>query len=152
MVRHTTTDDESAWNHTGDVYSDEYIDTVETCGLGDPNHRIAGDFVDVLATFEAFWSDGDVSVDVLAGGCNSCTTHAIDADVFAYIVTQNGPHTDSIYVGFGATDDTAVGAKLVGHALVRAANEVGVDVSWNESTNSKICLGDADAYGDTDDE
>jgi len=55
---------------------------------------------------------------------------------------------DSLYVGFGADDDVAIGAKLVAYTLVGIAKEHGVPVSWNGDTMKKVCLGDADAYDD----
>ena len=67
--------------------------------------------------------------------------------MYAYYVAQGTGGTKKLYVGFGASDDVAIGPKLVAYTLVGIAESNGVPVSWNGDTSKKVCLGDADAYG-----
>lgn len=138
MVR-TTTDDATVL--TGHRYKDP-----DTCGLYKSGHRIAAAFDDTLQAFIAAFDD--VNADVVAGGCNGCTTVDDDVDVWANYVAQGTHDTDTLYVGFGARDDADYDAEDVAEALIVAAAKNGVPVSWNGDTGKKVCLGDANAYDD----
>ena len=159
-VRVTTTSDETVDDDTDDdqpeAVTDGGVDTTltghtfkdpVTCGLYASGHRIATDFADVLRDFEDAF-DAGTTADVVAGGCNGCTTPSDDADVWAYYVAQGTDDVDTLYVGYGADDDAAIGSKLVAYILVGIAEDHGVPVSWNGETSKKVCLGDADAYDD----
>jgi len=54
---------------TGYKYKDP-----DTCDLYTPGHEIATDFADVLDEFESVVSSWSLTADVVAGGCNGCTT------------------------------------------------------------------------------
>lgn len=122
--------------------ADEFL-VANPCGLEDPYHAIDARFAEVLHAFEDAFDD--VEAEAVAGGCNGCTT--TDADVWAYYVAQ-GRGTDTLFVGFGASDDVAIGSKLVAYVLKGVAEEMGVPVSWNGDTSNKVCLGDASYYDD----
>ena len=141
MVRTTTADDRTDTVLTGHRFKDP-----DTCNLYTSGHRIAAEFAEVLEAFEDAFDD--VTADAVAGGCNGCTTVEDDVDVWANYVAQGTHDVDSLYVGFGASDDVAIGPKLVAYTLVGVSEEMGVPVSWNGDVMNKVCLGDADAYDD----
>jgi len=151
--QNTNTNDDDAGTPT--IMTDGGVDTVmtgyrykdpDTCGLYASGHRIAADFADVLDAFEDAFDHGDATV--VAGGCNGCT-HVGDANVWANYVAQGSDDIDSLFVGYGASDDTEVTAADVAALLVIIARDMGVPVSWNGDTSKKVCLGDADAYDES---
>jgi len=136
---------ESATRDDGMVYTGHTFKRTATCDFYQSGHVIAPEFAEVLHAFEEAWADDDTDATVVAGGCNGCTDKG-DADVWAYYVAQNDGYYDSMYVGYGAADDSPVGAKLVAYTLLGVADELGVPASWDGETSSKVCLGDATAY------
>ena len=129
------------------VESDKYKDP-EACSLYKEGHSIAAEFDNVLQEFaEAF---GNLNVEVVAGGCNGCTTFGIDTedvDVYAYYVAQNSG-VETLYLGYGVGDDVEVDAETVADTLVGIANRLGVPVDWDGDVDKCVCLGDAEAYED----
>jgi hypothetical protein len=111
----------------------------DTCGLYESGHEIAAPFDDVLTAFEDSYDD-DITVDVVAGGCNTCTRPDSDADVWAYYVAQGSDDTETLFVGYGSTDDCALSSREVGERLLTAAATVGVDAEWDGDTSHKVEL------------
>ena len=129
---HGSTDIETV--KTGYNYKDP-----DTCGLYESGHEIAAAFGDVLTAFEDSYAD-DITADVVAGGCNSCTRPDSDADVWAHYVAQGSDDTETLFVGYGSTDGCELSAREVGERLVTAAERVGVDTGWDGDTAHKVEL------------
>jgi len=129
---HDSTDTETV--KTGYTYK-----TSDACNFYTSGHEIAAAFDDVLTAFEDSYDD-DITVDVVAGGCNGCTTPDPDADVWAYYVAQGSDDIENLFVGYGSTDDSALSSREVGERLLTAAATVGVDAEWDGDTSHKVEL------------
>lgn len=102
----------------------------QTCGLFNPEHTIpenVSDVVDELRTMKG--------IDAVAGGCGSCTNHALNHGV--YYIAQGGD-TDTVY--FGYTDEAAA------YTLIGVCEQLGVEYDWNGDTGKKVAVGTDDAY------
>lgn len=129
----------------------ETVRTAETykkdssCGLYKEGHEIAARFHRVLV---AARDTLDPDVQIVADGCNRCTTYSIQNGAYIYYVAQTHS-VDRIALGYGTVGSEAnVTSEDIAHALVAAAERLDVEVAWNGDTNKKVYLGDASVYDD----
>ena len=133
MPQHDTNNTQTETVKTGYNYKNP-----DACSLYAPGHEIAAEFDAVLTTFEDSYDD--ITVDVVAGGCNTCTTPDSDAEVWAYYVAQGSDAIESLFVGYGSSDDVGLSAEEVAEQLLTAAQSVGVTAEWNGDTARKVEL------------
>lgn len=133
MPQNDTNDTQTETVKTGYNYK-----TPDTCSLYTTGHEIAAEFDAVLTAFEDSYDD--ITVDVVAGGCSSCTKPDSNPDVWAFYVAQGSDAIESLYVGYDTSDDVELSAEEVAERLLTAAQSVGVAAEWDGDTTRKVKL------------